>query len=179
VGPELLLRLLAREHAAGSGGAGSERPFKTVVVAERAVLERYGALVTGRGIDDRVEIVDPVGLSRSVEPGRPSRADAEGAMAALEGAVALMNEGAGDALVTLPVNKAEIARHVDPAFRGHTEWLAARAGLDRYGRDYLMTFLAEDLQVALLSTHVSLRDAITGVTTDGIAAPEAASPSPV
>ena len=73
-----------------------------------------------------------------------------------------MSSGAGDALITLPLNKAEIARHVDPSFRGHTEWLAERTGLERYGRDYLMTFLAEDLQVALLSTHVSLRDAMTG-----------------
>lgn len=168
VGPELLLRLLAGEQAATPGGVEPEPTFKTVVVAERAVLERYDTLVAGRGIDGRVELVDPVGRSRSVEPGRPSRTDAEGAMAALERAVELMNQGAGDALVTLPVNKAEIARHVDPAFRGHTEWLAARAGLDRYGRDYLMTFLAEDLQVALLSTHVSLRDAIAGVTIDGI-----------
>ena len=90
-------------------------------------------------------------------------------MAALERAVELMNEGRGDALVTLPVNKAEIARHVDPAFRGHTEWLAARAGRERYGRDYLMTFLADDLQVALLSTHISLRDAVSNLTAYGIA----------
>jgi 4-hydroxythreonine-4-phosphate dehydrogenase len=89
-------------------------------------------------------------------------------MAALSQGLELMSSGAGDALITLPLNKAEVARHVDPAFRGHTEWLAERAGLERYGRDYLMTFLAEGLQVALLSTHVSLREAITTLSTEQI-----------
>jgi 4-hydroxythreonine-4-phosphate dehydrogenase len=169
VGPELLLRLLAHALAAASAAAAFEPAFKAVVVAERAVLERYDAAVAGFEVEDRLVVVDPVGRNRIVEPGRPSRADAEGAMAALERAVELMAEGAGDALVTMPVNKAEIARHVDPTFRGHTEWLAARAGRERYGRDYLMTFLAEDLQVALLSTHIPLRDAVSNLTAYGIA----------
>ncbi len=176
VGPELLLRLLGERLGSPAAGGESGPAFKAVVVAERAVLERYAAAVPGQGVlrgeeaaGDRLVLVDPVGRSRSVEPGRPRRADAEGAMAALDRAFEVMKAGAGDALITLPVNKSEIARHVDPAFRGHTEWLAARAGLDRYGRDYLMTFLAEDLQVALLSTHVALREAVEGITVDAIA----------
>jgi 4-hydroxythreonine-4-phosphate dehydrogenase len=74
----------------------------------------------------------------------------------------------GGALVTLPVSKAEIARHVDPAFRGQTEWLAAASGAGRYGRDYLMTFLSGDLRVALLSTHQPLRAAVEAVSTCGV-----------
>jgi 4-hydroxythreonine-4-phosphate dehydrogenase len=161
VGPELLLRLLASQRAPS---------FDAIVVAERAVLECYAAVVPGLDVDFRMTLVDPVASPRKVEPGRPSRADAGGAMAALVRGVELMTAGAGDALITLPVNKAEIARHVDPAFRGHTEWLGARAGLERYGRDYLMTFLAEDLQVALLSTHVSLREAIVAIDGEAIVA---------
>ncbi len=65
-----------------------------------------------------------------------------------------------DALVTLPVSKESIARYHLPGFRGHTEYLAAAAGLERYGHDYLMTFLTPDLRVALLSTHIPLRRAI-------------------
>ena len=53
-------------------------------------------------------------------------------------------------------------------FRGHTEYLAARCGLERYGRDYLMTFLAPDLTVALLSTHLPLRAALDRVTPEAI-----------
>jgi 4-hydroxythreonine-4-phosphate dehydrogenase len=141
-----------------------------VVVAERAALERYASLVPGFDVAALTELtdggaatarlVDPVARARRIVPGQPSPADAEGAMAALQRGVELMNAGRGDALVTLPVSKAEIARHVDPSFRGHTDWLADAAGLTAYGRDYLMTFLAADLQVALLSTHLPLREAI-------------------
>jgi 4-hydroxythreonine-4-phosphate dehydrogenase len=137
-----------------------------VVVAERAAFEPHGGAPPVD--DDRVTLVDPVGARRRVEPGRPTADDARGAMAALERGVELVRSGAGDALVTLPVNKAEIARHVDPGFRGHTGWLAARAGLHQYGRDYLMTFVTADLRVALLSTHLPLRDALERVTTERI-----------
>jgi 4-hydroxythreonine-4-phosphate dehydrogenase len=197
IGPELLLRLLA-EQASGrlrEGGGYAAPAFRSIVVAERAALEAYAASAPGLDLaalgdgvaavaaspsgdrsagvsagdaEETVTLIDPVGRPRRVVPGRPSPADATGAMAALECAVELMEAGAGDALVTLPVNKAEIARHVDPTFRGHTDWLAAACGAERYGRDYLMTFLAADLQVALLSMHVPLRQAIASLETDGI-----------
>ncbi|HVR29509.1 MAG TPA: 4-hydroxythreonine-4-phosphate dehydrogenase PdxA [Thermoanaerobaculia bacterium] len=167
VGPELLLRLFAER------GGEFEPAFKSIVVAERVALERYADLVPAFDLDalsspPSLVLVDPVARPRPVVPGRPERADAIGAVAALERAVALIDAGEGDALVTLPVSKTEIARHVDPSFRGHTDWLAAAAGCGSYGRDYLMTFLAADLQVALLSTHVPLRDAIASLTTGGI-----------
>jgi 4-hydroxythreonine-4-phosphate dehydrogenase len=138
-----------------------------VVVAERVALERYASLVPSFDLA-AVTLVDPVARPRRIVPGQPSAADAEGAMAALARAVELMNAGDGDALVTLPVNKAEIARHVEPSFRGHTDWLAAAGGRACYGRDYLMTFLAADLQVALLSTHVPLREAIESLAAERI-----------
>ena len=66
------------------------------------------------------------------------------------------------------MNKATIAEHLRPDFRGHTDYLAAAAGLERYGRDYLMTFLAPRLKVALLTTHLPLTAAIAAVTTEAI-----------
>ncbi len=70
--------------------------------------------------------------------------------------------------MTAPVSKASIARHVRADFRGHTDYLAAACGLERYGRDYLMAFLAPDLQVALLSTHLPLVAALDRVRRDVI-----------
>ncbi len=81
-------------------------------------------------------------------------------MAALDGGIEAVRGGIADALVTAPVSKASIARHVRADFRGHTEYLAEVAGLERYGRDYLMAFLTPDLQVALLTTHLPLRRAL-------------------
>ena len=81
-------------------------------------------------------------------------------MAALDGGIEAVRSGSADALVTAPVSKASIARHHRADFRGHTEYLAEAAGLERYGRDYLMAFLTPDLQVALLTTHLPLREAL-------------------
>ena len=107
-----------------------------------------------------VPMLDPVAEERTVRLGRSGPADAAGAMAAIDSAVDLVQVGVADALVTRPVSKESIATQHLPDFRGHTEYLAAKAGLERYGRDYLMAFLAPKLQVALLSTHIPLRQAI-------------------
>jgi 4-hydroxythreonine-4-phosphate dehydrogenase len=171
IGPEILLKLLA--------DPGAPRPWRPVVVAEHAAL---AALETGLPDFDwsrlqvfsrlpsvaeldavepgRIPVVDPVGSRRSIQFGRSGSADAAGALAALDAGIALVESGAAQALVTAPVSKDSIARHVLPGFTGHTEYLAERAGLERYGRDYLMAFLAPDLQVALLTVHIPLQAAL-------------------
>ena len=116
-------------------------------------------------------ILDPMpSKDRSVKPGRPGPDDARGALAALDLGIELVSEGPGAALITAPLNKAEIAQYVDPEFRGHTDYLAQKAKLSNYGEDYLMAFLAPDLKVALLSTHISLQQAIDRVTRDSVLA---------
>jgi 4-hydroxythreonine-4-phosphate dehydrogenase len=113
-------------------------------------------------------VLDPVGEARAVRPGEPGPEDARGALAALDLGLDLTREALADALVTAPVSKSAIARELLPDFRGHTDYLAARCGLEHYGRDYLMAFLAGDLRVALVSTHVPLRAALEGLTVERI-----------
>lgn len=69
--------------------------------------------------------------------------------------------------MTAPVSKAAIAG-IESDFRGHTDYLADRANLKLYGRDYLMAFLSEDLNVALHSVHLPLRYALDRITTEAI-----------
>ena len=193
VGPEILLKLFAETPVpAPSAGAGVEAAspaYLPLLVAERAALDalrpvlpaapwerlafldaapgrRAVAELAARG---RIAVLDPVGEARPVVPGEPSAADAAGALAALDAGIALAAAGVADALVTAPVSKAQIARHVLPGFVGHTDHLAAACGLERYGRDYLMAFLAPDLQVALLTVHLPLRQALERVTAEAIA----------
>jgi 4-hydroxythreonine-4-phosphate dehydrogenase len=165
-----------------SGAAGGERSWQPLVVAERAALEvlrpslpgapwdrlRYlPAMPAAEELDamsaadpDALPVLDPVATWRAVVPGSSGPADAAGAIAALDAGVALVRQGVADALVTAPVSKESIARHLLPDFRGHTDYLAAACGLERYGRDYLMAFLAPDLQVALLTVHLPLARAL-------------------
>ena len=174
IGPELLLRLAARP---------PREDCELLFIAERAALDAVRPLVPegwerlafvddapARGDLDAapIAVLDPVREARSVTPGRSAAADAQGAIAALDLAVALTRRGEADALVTLPVSKVSIARQLLPDFRGHTDYLAAGCGLERYGRDYLMAFLAPDLQVALLTVHEPLRHALDNITGEAV-----------
>ena len=169
VGPELLLNI------AGGARAG----WRPLLLAERAALEAAQRLqpdlpepefhyFEGPPSRDQLDeltanavaVVDPLGEHRTPSPGEPGAADAEAALAALDLGIQLCQQGTADALVTCPVSKAVIARHCRPDFRGHTDYIAAACGLERYGRDYLMGFLAPSLQVALLSTHQPLAEAL-------------------
>jgi 4-hydroxythreonine-4-phosphate dehydrogenase len=118
----------------------------------------------------RIGLLDPVGGGPPVVPGHSAAADAAGALASIDVALELARAGTVDAMVTAPISKSSIASQHLTGFVGHTDYLAAACGLERYGRDYLMAFLTPDLQVALLSVHEPLRRALEGVRTEAIVA---------
>jgi 4-hydroxythreonine-4-phosphate dehydrogenase len=173
IGPELALRLAAEPPAQARLLLIAERAalaaVRDLVPAgwERLVFVRTAAEAAGVAVGS-LAVLDPVGESRPVRPGESGPDDAAGALAALDLGMDLARAGAAQALVTLPVSKASIAHHRLPGFRGHTDYLAERCGLQRYGRDYLMAFLAPDLQVALLTVHEPLRSAIAGLDTAAV-----------
>jgi len=73
----------------------------------------------------------------------------------IETAVRLWKEGKIDAVATAPISKKAIALG-GYNFPGHTEFLARLTSTEKFA----MSFFAEKLRVVLLSTHLSLRDAI-------------------
>jgi 4-hydroxythreonine-4-phosphate dehydrogenase len=175
IGPEVLAKLVL-----GRRPASTWRPL---LVAERSALEavqrslptlewdRLLYVQEGESVEAEpgvVPVIDPVGESRQVVLGDSRAADAGGAVAALDMGTRLVLEGVTDALVTAPVSKSSIASHHLPDFRGHTDYLAAACGLERYGRDYLMAFLAGSLQVALVTVHEPLLEAVGGLTSEAI-----------
>ena len=176
IGPEILLKLLRAEPAPAA--------WQPLLVAERAALEALRPVLPDAPWDrltwlsgppedghlpEGIPVLDPVGDRREISFGHSGPADAAGAMAALDAGIALVRSGAADALVTAPVSKESISRHHLPGFVGHTDYLAEVAGLERYGRDYLMAFLAPELQVALLNVHLPLRQALDGITPENLA----------
>ncbi len=90
------------------------------------------------------------------------------ALASIDAAVTAIERGQCDTLVTAPIHKQAIAL-AGSHFPGHTELLAARAGLKRYGYDYAMYFDSPSVRTALLSVHVPLADAIASVSAEAIA----------
>jgi len=82
---------------------------------------------------------------------------------ALDLAIDALLAGHCDVLVTAPVEKASVAT-ISPGFKGHTEHLAARAGLRP--DDVTMVFASRALAVGLLATHIALRDVPDTVTSE-------------
>ena len=91
------------------------------------------------------------------------------ALDAIDAAVDAIESGECSALVTAPIHKQSIAL-AGAQHPGHTELLAARAGLSTYGADYAMYFDSSRLRTVLLSVHVPLREAIRSIDADNIAA---------
>lgn len=91
------------------------------------------------------------------------------ALDAIDEAITAIERGQCSALVTAPIHKQSIALAGSP-FPGHTELLAARAGLQRYGHDYAMYFDSPRLRTVLLTVHVPLRAALDAIVAEDIAA---------
>jgi 4-hydroxythreonine-4-phosphate dehydrogenase len=150
VGPEIVLR------SASEGRLGDE----VVIYGDASILE-HGAQLLGLdvAVARELNIVD-LALLRvdQHQPGELSAAAGAAARAYVEWATndALAGRVAG--VVTMPMNK-EATQLSDPAFVGHTEFIAALCGTTRV----TMMLTNGPLAVTHVSTHCSLREAIERV----------------
>ena len=153
IGPEVVVRALAA------------RPrLDAVVFGDAGVLER-AAQVTGVAAlpADRIIAVTnhPSG---EITPGKPDDRSGQAQLAYLNAATDAALAGQIAALVTAPISKAWIAR-AGFTFPGHTEYLAARAGV----AEFAMMLAGPSLRVVLASTHIALRDVAARLRPDDIA----------
>ncbi|HXH71851.1 MAG TPA: 4-hydroxythreonine-4-phosphate dehydrogenase PdxA [Mariprofundaceae bacterium] len=88
-----------------------------------------------------------------VHAGRPSQDTAMAVVGCIEAAAIACLKGNAAALVTGPIEKA-VLRDAGFAFPGHTEYLAHLAG----DVPFVMMLASDQLRVALLTTHLALRD---------------------
>src|SRR6185295_18733182 len=98
-----------------------------------------------------------------IEPGIESGAAGKAAGQYIEAAVELCAAGSVDAIATAPINKRSLFLG-GYSFPGHTEFLAHLTGSE----EYAMAFVAANLRIVLLSTHVPLSQAIRMVEKDRI-----------
>jgi 4-hydroxythreonine-4-phosphate dehydrogenase len=153
IGPEVVARALA------------ERPEANIVVfGDEGVLARAaraaGVVAPARA---RVRAVTSLGPD-AVTPGQPSDTSGRAQLAYLTAATDAALAGEAAALVTAPISKQWIAR-AGFAFPGHTEYLAARAGV----REFAMMLAGPALRVTVATTHIPLRDVPRLLTAEGIA----------
>lgn len=166
IGPEITLRTLL-EHP------DLREECVPVVIGDAGALRRAATFV---GVDpDAVVTLDDPGraandpsLVEVIQVGEPMPEVPVGELSAVAGdgsyrfvvaACDLAKQGAIDGIVTAPLNKA--AMHAGGhQYPGHTELLAEQFGVQNFS----LVLSAGDLYFFHLTTHVSLRQAIEGIT---------------
>ena len=98
-----------------------------------------------------------VGGARKIRPGRPTSAGAKMAKIALQESVRLLKSGQWAAVVNAPVSK-EWMHRVGFRYPGQTEFYAHAFG--KKSDEVTMVLIGPRLRVALVSTHLSLRQAV-------------------
>ena len=102
-------------------------------------------------------------LSTTATAGKLNVENASYVVETIKSAVRLVRAGHAAALVTGPVHKGVINDAGIP-FSGHTELLAELAGIPKV----VMMLAADDLRVALVTTHLPLREVADAVTFDNV-----------
>ncbi|HVX93889.1 MAG TPA: 4-hydroxythreonine-4-phosphate dehydrogenase PdxA [Polyangia bacterium] len=153
IGPEVVARALAA------------RPERRVLVfGDPAVLAAAADRArVPRVAPDFVRVVTALAPG-DVVPGRPNDASARAQLAYLEAATDAVLRGECAALVTAPISKEWISR-AGFSFPGHTEYLAARAGV----AEFAMMLAGPKLRVVVATTHIALADVPTTLTAARIA----------
>ena len=108
-------------------------------------------------------VYDMHNVAKDLEYGDESAASGKASAEYIETAVELWRNGNINAIATAPISKLAIAK-AGYDFPGHTEFLAFLTESPKIA----MSFFAEKLRVVLLSTHISLTDAIARVKTDAL-----------
>jgi 4-hydroxythreonine-4-phosphate dehydrogenase len=150
---------------------GARRNARMLLLGAPAVLERArevtGARLAWRVAEapvfpeaGRLVVHDPAPLAGRIPAfGRPGVRTGRASLGYVEAAIGLSLSGAADALVTGPIAKAAWAK-AGADVPGHTELLARRSG----GARPVMMLVGGGLRVALVTTHLALRDVPGAVT---------------
>ncbi len=109
---------------------------------------------------NRLNIVNCGEEEVKVEFSKPTSEAGKAALDALEKALQEYREGLIDVLVTAPINKHTIQSETF-RFPGHTEYIEERVG---EGQKALMILMKDELRVALVTTHIPVKDIASSIT---------------
>ena len=171
IGPELAA-MLAERHR--------HQPFpaRLVLIGDRDLLatraQRIG--LAHRYVDYSASAYAPTDgrtevwhqpLAVPVTPGRPDPANSHSVLQLLQRAADACATGAFAALVTAPIQKS-VLMDAGISFVGHTEFLAERTHTPRVVMMLVSSAEAAPLRVALVTTHLALKDVPAAVTSGAL-----------
>ncbi|MEL6572668.1 MAG: 4-hydroxythreonine-4-phosphate dehydrogenase PdxA [Pseudomonadota bacterium] len=119
----------------------SDTPIAPVQTGAEAVSASAGALP-----------VVAQDFGQALAPGQPNPAHAQGVIDAIAIGVDWVTRGQASALCTAPIHKAALIDGANFAYPGHTEYLAALAGVERV----VMMLASPELRVVPTTIHISL-----------------------
>jgi 4-hydroxythreonine-4-phosphate dehydrogenase len=172
IGPELVARL-AERHASRHFAA------RLVALGDEALLVERAHRI---GLAPRYARYDPLAfsppggaievwhqpLAAPAVPGHPDPTNARSVLSMLEAGCDACATGAFAALVTAPVQKSAIQDAGIP-FSGHTEFFAARTGTPRVVMMLIGGAREAPMRVALVTTHLPLRDVADAIDEQSVA----------
>lgn len=178
IGMDILLQLSDR-------GALADIPQPIIVLADyQSLLERVAGLVAHGSLSApcNIEQIQPAQLTNittnvkhtlrvihvptahPVKAGSLDSKNADMVFAQLYLAHDLVSQGHAAAIVTAPIQKS-ILMQLDPSFLGHTEFFMAQSG----AKKVVMMLANCAMKVALVTTHLPLKDVANAITHQAIA----------
>ncbi len=88
------------------------------------------------------------------QPGTPAPENASGVISAIARAVALVQDGSASGIVTAPIHKKALKDGANFAYPGHTEFLAALAGVE----NVVMMLACPELRVVPATIHIAIEE---------------------
>ncbi|MFV0390146.1 MAG: 4-hydroxythreonine-4-phosphate dehydrogenase PdxA [Pyrinomonadaceae bacterium] len=164
IGPEVVLKALKNIGKTNEITFTIVGDFKHISSLNRTL--NTGLILRGNGESQNageIRVFDLDNLNSKVEMGVTSATCGKAAGEYIKTAVDLWESKQIDAIVTAPINK-EALQAGGFDFPGHTEFLAELTGTESFA----MSFFAGSMAVVLLSTHVSLQEAIGLVKKDAL-----------
>ena len=167
IGPEVVLKAVAEEEI--------RRACIPVIIGDAQLLAHTARTLDLQSGYDIVRADEPFpehsepviyhlgNITGFIEPGIESGTAGKAAGGYIEAAVELCAAGSIDAVATAPINKRALFLG-GYSFPGHTEFFAHLTGAE----EYAMAFVAGNLRIVLLSTHVPLSEAIRLVERDRV-----------
>ncbi|PRY26863.1 4-hydroxythreonine-4-phosphate dehydrogenase [Aliiruegeria haliotis] len=158
VGPEIAARIHA-EH-------GASLPFAWIgdpahLPPGTGIVEIARPAEAPEAARDGLPVL-PTPFPKPAVPGTPDPANAAGVIEVIARAVDLARTGAAGAIVTAPINKKALKDGAGFAYPGHTEYLAALAGVERV----VMMLACDALRVVPVTIHIALEDVPAALTED-------------
>jgi 4-phospho-D-threonate 3-dehydrogenase / 4-phospho-D-erythronate 3-dehydrogenase len=169
IGPEVVLKAVAEPEVLAACVPVIVGDARHLAHAARTLDLQCGYEIVRRGEPFPEELTGPViyhldNITGTVAPGVESGAAGRAAAEYIEAAVELCGSGDVDAIATAPINKRALFLG-GYSFPGHTEFLAHLTGTP----ECAMAFVASNLRIVLISTHVPLAEAIRLVEKERIA----------